>query len=192
MEVLRKLDIDTELFELGDVISFTLTTGEKVKARAVRETRDGMLFTTVDCLRDEMQMFKNPEEAEIVDYEHSDLRKKLQGKIFENFPKEIKEHMVPMEMGDMLRIPTEFEIFGKNEYSQKESGSVKRFYGMEDQRNRIAFQGSESGLWEWYWLQNKFKDSTSPTTFSVVLGTGGSNCAGAEMHLAVRLVFCLA
>lgn len=33
MEVMRNMTIDTELFELGDIISFTLTTGEKVKAR---------------------------------------------------------------------------------------------------------------------------------------------------------------
>ena len=34
MEVMRNMTIDTELFELGDIISFTLTTGEKVKAKA--------------------------------------------------------------------------------------------------------------------------------------------------------------
>ena len=29
MEVMRNMTIDTELFELGDIISFTLTTGGK-------------------------------------------------------------------------------------------------------------------------------------------------------------------
>ena len=38
MEVMRNMTIDTELFELGDIISFTLTTGENVKAKAIRET----------------------------------------------------------------------------------------------------------------------------------------------------------
>lgn len=47
MEVMRNMTIDTELFELGDIISFTLTTGEKVKAKAIRETPNGMLFITV-------------------------------------------------------------------------------------------------------------------------------------------------
>ena len=59
MEVMRNMTIDTELFELGDIISFTLTTGEKVKAKAIRETPNGMLFITVDCLKDEQKMFDN-------------------------------------------------------------------------------------------------------------------------------------
>ena len=119
MEVMRNMTIDTELFELGDIISFTLTTGEKVKAKAIRETPNGMLFITVDCLKDEQKMFENPGRAEKVDYEHSDLRKKLNGEIFESFPEEIKGRMVGMRVGqtncfDMLRIPTEREIFGEN------------------------------------------------------------------------------
>lgn len=62
MEVMRNMTIDTELFELGDIISFTLTTGEKVKAKAIRETPNGMLFITIDCLKDEQKMFENPAE----------------------------------------------------------------------------------------------------------------------------------
>ena len=125
MEVMRNMTIDTELFELGDIISFTLTTGEKVKAKAIRETPNGMLFITVDCLKDEQKMFENPGRAEKVDYEHSDLRKKLNGEIFESFPEEIKGRMVGMRVGqtncfDMLRIPTEREIFGENPYGKDE------------------------------------------------------------------------
>ena len=52
MEVKRKISVDTDMFELGDIISFKLTTGEKVKAKAIHETPNGMLFTTVDCLKD--------------------------------------------------------------------------------------------------------------------------------------------
>lgn len=165
MEVIRNMTIDTELFRLGDIISFTLSTGEKVKAKAIRETPNGMLFITVDCLKDEQKMFENPGRAEKVDYEHSDLRKKLNGEILESFPEEIKGRMVGMRVGqtnrfDMLRIPTEREIFGENPYGKDEPVSVRRFYGMENRRERIAFQGSETGIEEWYWLQNKAADST--------------------------------
>ena len=44
MEVRRKITVETEMFEVGDVIKFKLTNGEKVKAMAVRETSEGMLF----------------------------------------------------------------------------------------------------------------------------------------------------
>lgn len=198
MEVIRNMTIDTELFVLGDIISFTLSTGEKVKAKAIRETPNGMLFITVDCLKDEQKMFENSGRAEKVDYEHSDLRKKLNGEIFESFPEEIKRRMVGMQVGqtncfDMLRIPTEREIFGMNHYGVRTTPvSVRRFYGMENRRERIAFQGSETGIEEWYWLQNKVEDSTSYFfDFVVVSGRGLANCGAASYSHGVRPVFLL-
>ena len=194
MEVIRNMTIDTELFELGDIISFTLSTGEKVKAKAIRETSNGMLFITVDCLKDEQKMFENPGRAEKVDYEHSDLRKKLNGEIFGSFPEEIKGRMVGMRVGqtncfDILRIPTEREIFGENPRSKDEPVSVRRFYGMENRRERIAFQGSETGTWEWYWLQNKVEDFAS--FFAYVNNAGYAYHHVASLSGGVRPVFLL-
>lgn len=194
MEVIRNMTIDTELFELGDIISFTLTTGEKVKAKAIRETPNGMLFITVDCLKDKWRMFENPDGAEKVDYEHSDLRKKLNGEILESFPEEIKGRMVGMRVGqtnrfDMLRIPTEREIFGENPSGKDEPVSVRRFHGMENRRERIAFLGSETGTWEWYWLQNKVEDSAF--YFACVDSIGRADYDDTFDSFGVRPVFLL-
>lgn len=194
MEVIRKITVDTELFELGDTISFELTTGEQVQAMAVRETPNGMLFMFVDCLKTEQKMFENVNNAEVVDYAHSDLRKKLNGEILESFPEEIRERMVGMRVGqtncfDMLRIPTEREIFGENPYGEDEPKSVRRFYGMEERRNRIAWQGSKTGEFEWYWLQNKVKDSAS--CFARVSYNGYANYYNASYSFGVRPVFLL-
>lgn len=196
MEVMRNMTIDTELFELGDIISFTLTTGEKVKAKAIRETPNGMLFITVDCLKDEQPMFKTPDRmgSMEISYFNSDLRHTLNGKILDTFPEEIKGRMVGMRVGqtncfDMLRIPTEREIFGENPYGKDEPVSVRRFYGMENRRERIAFQGSETGTWEWYWLQNKVEDSASG--FAVVGNYGVANYDDASYSDGVRPVFLL-
>ena len=194
MEVIRKTTVDTELFELGDIISFDLTTGEKVQAMAVRETPNGMLFMTVDCLKTEYKMFDNVNKAEVVDYEHSDLRRKLNEEIFETFPEKIKGRMVGMRIGetnrfDMLRIPTEREIFGENPYGVDEPKSVRRFYGMEERRNRIAWQGSKTGEFEWYWLQNRAENTAS---YFALVGTGGNaNSSGASDSRGVRPVFLL-
>ena len=194
MEVIRKITVDTELFELGDTISFELTTGEQVQVMAVRETPNGMLFMFVDCLKTEQKMFENVNNAEVVDYAHSDLRKKLNGEILESFPEEIRERMVGMRVGqtncfDMLRIPTEREIFGENPYGEDEPKSVRRFYGMEERRNRIAWQGSKTGEFEWYWLQNKVKDSAS--NFADVGHYGDADSARASASCGVRPVFLL-
>lgn len=194
MEVIRKITADTELFELGDTISFELTTGEQAQAMAVRETPNGMLFMFVDCLKTEQKMFENVNNAEVVDYAHSDLRKKLNGEILESFPEEIRERMVGMRVGqtncfDMLRIPTEREIFGENPYGEDEPKSVRRFYGMEERRNRIAWQGSKTGEFEWYWLQNKVEDSASD--FANVGNGGYADSAHASNPYGVRPVFLL-
>ena len=89
----------------------------------------------------------------------------------------------------MLRIPTEREIFGENPYGKDEPVSVRRFYGMENRRERIAFQGSETGTWEWYWLQNKVEDSAS--NFAHVAGAGNATYTYASHSPGVRPVFLL-
>lgn len=196
MRVTRKQTIDTEIFEVGDTIKFKLTNGEKVKAMAVRETSEGMLFITVDCIGKEVPMFENPDKMGSVElsYLNSDLRKYVTGELLELFPAEIKERMVGMKIGnqnefDLLRIPTEKEIFGENEYGTDE-GKVKRFKGMKKRRNRIAFDRSEgTEKWQWYWLQNRHKEYAAPFAGVASGGNAGSNIA--SLSFGVRPVFLL-
>ena len=51
MEVMRKIKLKAEKFKLGDIISFELSDGEKVRARAVKREKNGMLFSTVGLLK---------------------------------------------------------------------------------------------------------------------------------------------
>lgn len=191
MEVKRKMTVDTEMFELGDIISFKLTTGEKVQARAVQETPEGMLFVTVDCLKEEQPMFKNTDDMEDEDfsYDNSDLRKALNGAILATFPAEIRDRMkVVYGDSDLLRIPSEKEIFGTNEYGQEE-GKVKQFKGMKNRRNRIAWQGSKTDAFEWYWLMNRHKEYASG--FAIVDNNGYAYYGNASNSRGVRPVFLL-
>lgn len=196
MEVTRKMAIDTEMFEIGDVIKFKLSDGQKVKAMAVRQEQDGMLFVTVDCLKDAYPMFKDPGSMGSVQiaYRNSDLRHYLKDTVLPMFPEEIRSRMVAMRIADtdefdLLRIPTEREIFGENPYG--EDKSVKRFKGMKKRRNRIAFReqdGNKEG-WEWYWLQNKVKDTAA--YFALVSHGGYANYLNASNSHGVRPVFLL-
>ena len=196
MEVKRAIKGEVESFELGDVISFKLKDGEKVHAKAVKQTDEGMLFITVDCLKDEYPMFKNTGGMESMDinYFNSDLRSAINGEILDSFPDEIRSRMVGMRIGnsegvDLLRIPTEREIFGENPYSKDESDTVAQFKGMKNRRHRIAFQGSKTGAGGWYWLQNRVKDSASH--FARVDSAGNAGCGGASHSDGVRPVFLL-
>ena len=191
MLVKRTMKVDVELFEVGDIIKFKLTDGEKVQAMAVKQTPEGMLFVLVDCLAKEYPMFNDIDDMdeEDISYATSDLRKALNGEILDRFPKEIKDRMVAVNAeGDMLRIPTECEIFGENVYGQEESKLTKRWKPMKKKRNRIAFQGKE-GAWEWYWLMNRHKNYASG--FATVNYVGTADCAGASHSDGVRPVFLL-
>ena len=96
METKRTMTVDTEMFEVGDVLAFSLNDGEKVQAMAVEETPAGMLFCMVDCLTKEYPMFEDIDEVKEseISYMNSDLRKALNGEIFARFPEEIKSRMV--------------------------------------------------------------------------------------------------
>lgn len=191
MIVKKTIKVDVDIFEVGDVIKFKLTDGEKIQAMAVKQTPNGMLFVLVDCLAKEYQMFNNIDDTDEVDisYANSDLRKALNGEILDRFPKEIKDRMVAVNAeGDMLRIPTECEIFGENVYGQEESKHAERWKPMRKKRNRIVFQGKD-GDWEWYWLMNRCKNYSSG--FAVVGGDGNAGQSSASTSFGVRPVFCL-
>lgn len=191
METKRTMMVETEQFEVGDVVAFSLTDGEKVQAMTVEQTPAGMLFCMVDCLTKEYPMFEDIDEVKEseISYMNSDLRKALNGEIFARFPEEIKSRMVAVNAeGDMLRIPTEREIFGKNEYGINEDKSVSQWKPMELRRNHIAFQG-DNGYWEWYWLMNRHKRYASDFAFAADYGNAGYYYAGGS-H-GVRPVFLL-
>ena len=190
MKVKRNMAVEVEQFEVGDIIKFKLTDGEKVQAMAVKQTNKGMLFVLVDCLAKEYPMFNSLEDMtdDFFTYENSDLRKALNGEILARFPEEIRSRMVTLDNGDMLRIPTEREIFGENIYGQEEADTVKRWKPMKKKRNRIAFQGKE-GAWEWYWLMNRHKEYAS--NFANVAGNGLASCYYASYPFGVRPVFLL-
>lgn len=184
MEIKRVTCMNTTNFEVGDVFPMTLNSGEQVEAMAMKQESDGMIFMLVDCLQTESPM--NKEYSNRGGYEACDLRKKLNGEIFESFPAEIREQMIAFPNGDLLRLPTEKEIFGENHYGEKEADEVTQFEPMKQRRNRIAFQGM-NGAWEWLWLANKVKGSAA--NFCCVDNDGGADYDGAECHLGVRPAF---
>ena len=185
MKVKTTIKCDVDFFKVGDIIKFKLTDSEKVQAIAVKQKDNGMLFCFMDCLADEYSM--NDTNTNKGGYENSDLRKKLNTEIIARFPVRIKTMMIPFENGDLLRLPTEKEIFGENYCGEYESPYVQQWKPMKQRRNRIASQG-KNGIW--YWLQNNLKDSTD--YFACVNGQGNEDrrdAAYSYYSYGVRPVF---
>lgn len=172
-------------YMVGDVIAFTLTDGEEVEALAVKQEQDGMIFCLVDCLNQEYSM--NEENSNRGGYEATDLRVKLNGEILDRFPADIREKMVAFANGDYLRLPTEKEIFGCNDYGKAEPDDVQQWEPMKQRKNRIAFQGKGTDRWEWYWLQNAHKRYAAD--FANVNSNGYAACGTASNAAGVRPAF---
>mgnify|MGYP001138329190 FL=1 len=176
-------------YEVGDIVSYTMEDGEEVEALAVKEEFDKhgnlcMVFMLLDCLKEECRM--NRDDTNDGGYEESHLRDQLATKYLEKFPAALRLNMVPFENGDLLRIPTEREIFGRNIYGEEEPNTVEQFEPMKKRRNRMAFDGL-NGETQAYWLQNK--RVRSATTFCIVYANGFANVYYASYSLGVRPFF---
>ena len=184
MKVKRTIKIETDTFKVGDIIKVRLTDGEKAQAMAVQQEEDGMVFCLIDCLAKEYPM--NETRTNEGGYEESDLRKKLNGEILNLFPVELTDMMTPFNNGDLIRLPTEKEIFGENYYSDKKP-YVKQWKPMKKRRNRMAFDGRKDESLQWYWLMNKVRESAA--TFAYVGSIGNANDSDASFSFGVRPVF---
>lgn len=176
-------------YEVGDIVSYTMEDGEEVEALAVKEEFDKhgnlcMVFMLLDCLKEECRM--NRDDTNDGGYEESHLRDQLATKYLEKFPAALRLNMVPFENGDLLRIPTEREIFGRNIYGEEEPNTVEQFEPMKKRRNRMAFDGL-NGETQAYWLQNK-RVGSAPYFCGVSYG-GCANGYGASDSGGVRPLY---
>ena len=185
MKVKRMIKSDVDTFKVGDIIKVKLTDGVKVQAMAMQQEEDGVIFCLVDCLPGEYPM--NSTRTNEGGYEESDLRKKLNGEILNLFPAELKAMMAPFDNGDLLRLPTEKEIFGENYYGEYESPYVKQWKPMKKRRNRMAFDCSKDENLQWYWLMNKVRESVA--SFAFVNGNGVAGYCSASRSGGVRPAF---
>lgn len=176
-------------YEVGDIVSYTMEDGEEVEALAVKEEFDKhgnlcMVFMLLDCLKEECRM--NRDDTNDGGYEESYLREQLRTKYLERFPASLRLNMVPFENGDLLRIPTEREVFGENRYGEEEPDTVEQFEAMKKRRNRMALDGS-NGETQAYWLQNK--RVRSATYFCRVNYYGRASSNNASNSFGIRPLY---
>ena len=176
-------------YEIGDIVSYTMEDGEEVEALAVKEEFDKhgnlcMVFMLLDCLKETCRM--NRDDTNDGAYEESCLRERLRTEYLEKFPASLRLNMIPFENGDLLRIPTEREIFGRNTYGEEEPDMVEQFEAMKKRRNRMALDGL-NGETQIYWLQNK--RVRSEARFCGVDSTGNARSYYAPHPLGVRPLY---
>lgn len=178
MKVGRMSEIETNDIRIGDQIhvsNYTATCQEITSIAAI--------FLLDQYLDKPMVM--NVVDTNSGGYPESDLRKDLRSAEVLNMFVGIRYRMVPFENGDLLRIPFAGEIFGAELPEWWEADSHKQWPLMEDRRNRLA---SRQGKYEWGWLQNKVKTSSTEFCFINADGSNGWS-SDASDAIGVRPVF---
>ena len=179
MKVERMTEIETSDIKVGDRIHvghYTATCQEIAPK--------GALFLLDQYLDKAYPM--NRRNTNKGDYPESDLRKALQSDEVLGIFAGIRNYMVPFDNGDLLRIPFAGEIFGDKLPDWCEPDGHEQWPLMQDRRNRLA---SRRGDYEWGWLQNKGKASS--TLFCSVYCNGLVGFWGASLVVGVRPVFVL-
>lgn len=186
MKVKRFVEQDVTDFNVGDIIEFTMSDGEYVQAMAVKKLNVGTLFCFANCLTEEYSM--NDSGTNGGSYLSSKLRTIINNEVISDFPDEIKRYLIKFSNGDYLRIPTEKEIFGKNEYGEAEADNIEQWEPMKNCNNRISFGGAK-GYCERYWCQNNKAGRSD--CFCSVTSDGLADYGWPSYILGVRPVFVL-
>ena len=176
MKLERMSEIETNDIRIGDQIHvshYTATCQEITSLAAI--------FLLDQYLDEPMAM--NVVDTNKGGYEKSDLRKALQSDEVLNIFADIRDRMIPFENGDLLRIPFAGELFDKLPSWCRLDGH-EQWPLMQDRRNRLA---SRCGDYEWGWLQNKNK--VSSTNFCFVYDNGYADNWSASNAIGVRPVF---
>ena len=131
MEIERLTKIKTVDIQIGDRIRV-----DHYTATCQEITPKGAIFLLDQYLDEPMEM--NAKNTNQGGYPKSDLRKALQSDEVLNIFAGIRDHMIPFENGDLLRIPFAGEIFGDTLPSWAEPDGQEQWPRMQARRSRLA------------------------------------------------------
>ena len=159
METKRMTRIYDDSFNVGDIISFTLESGEEAEVMAMKAEKDGMVFAFCDCIAEAKPMRRG--DFSLPEWLNEELVNKM--------PAEIKDKLVPFEDGSLMRLMSEMEVFGERIFSS-ENEVDEQYEPMKNRKNRVAGYGKNGieGEYAGWWLRSV----CGGTYFCLVTGDG--------------------
>ena len=177
MKVKRSIIVDTDCFNIGDEIQVGRYT-----ATCQRVLLTGSIFLMDQYLDPAYAM--NAKDTNIGGYEKSDLRKALKKKEVLDIFKDIRDYMIPLSNGDLVRIPFAEEMFGDRIPKWCDPDGHKQWPLMRSKLNR---QASRLEDYDCGWLQNK--DNITESKFFSISSDGNFDWYDSSNVIGVRLVF---
>lgn len=186
-----------QMFCIGDEIHETLTTGEDVvfvvSGIDVYKPNE-VIFTLKDCLAEERPM--NEACTNSGGWVACDLRKVLNSEIFESLPLSLQRAIIPrrfspdniVEVYDPLWLLSEVEVFGDEDWAEKEldRGVQLPYYARKG--NRVKGLGKDGSATSWW---ERSPRASNTTHFCTVNSTGGASYNGASYSWGVCFGFCI-
>lgn len=157
---------NNEKWEVGDILRFTLLTGERVEAMCHRIDGDKAIFNTTHCLEKAMPINSN---RNISSWEDSELRQYLNTELLDSFPISIRQKMRCINGGDLITIPSMQDIFGDWDYDNWEPKSD----GLNNRNWELMQYKQYRAKGNWYWLRDSRCNSSYGYYWCNVY-TGGS------------------
>ena len=172
MKVLRKIEVETDNFEIGDQITINLKTFGNFTATVQEVTDKEVLFMFDKCVTERKMNQANTTEG---GYEKSELYGWLNNEFIDDFPNDIRQKIKE------ISLPSYSQLFGnvKNYLFEFIKGTDAQFPLMKERKDRAA--DSISG----YWL----RDVVSSMSFAFVGYNGHATYNGVSTSTGVRPIF---
>jgi len=190
MKIRRSIEFKAkpDALVVGDIISFKLMTGEKVKARAIKREGNRMLMWFEDCLETRYSM--NKENTNGGGWLDSDARSILNTEIINSFPCKVLKHIVKDDNGDWLHLLSIEEVFGMTPDFEITKESAKlQIPALKTEKSHVKGLGLH-GETTWHWLRSPY--ASNATHFCHVYGNGTTTYDGASRALGLAPAFYLA
>lgn len=181
--------LDT-LIQSGDLILFTLKSGEKVAVRATHDDNGKLFFVLEDCMQDNHAM--NKDLTKKCGWDTSDMREYLNTEVFALLPDDLQAVIVPttivqivdgkrVESVDKLFLLSKTQVFGKGDWSDDEPEDTQLDWFLHEKNRLKKRAGKRICAW---WLRSLLSSSSS--SFCNVYSSGNSfyNFASASCGVA--------
>lgn len=132
--------------KVGDEISEVLKNGEKV----IFVVMDDGVIGLKDCLREEYRI--NDDWTNEGGWEATEMRRYLNAEIFALLPDDLQAIIKPRTFGserDKLWLFSEVEIFGEQDWTEKEDDRGTQFEYFKNPANRIKCDKDGNATWWW-------------------------------------------
>ena len=181
------------IFESIDELKKAIEEGTiRVEDEIITKDKDGTAIFVVADIRDGWITFVRKfvlQDYKPMKRKDFDLIQWLNSDYMETLDKDLRAMMVTPDGQQLMDLPREIEVFGKNEYGVKEEGSRWEYF--KKLNNRICGTGDDAEYSEWWWLNTPHRASAA--YFCSCDDGGGADYSGASIAgIYVRPRFILA